>query len=368
VSYGANLPRTIQLAPDIVSDRYGDAAAETVRLGLRTDVETLDESIYALTRNGFERAELAMMSLLAAERGAALTFAFEDDDGRPFSVAYWANRSPKIKAATLSGAFFLHARRDIAGICRASAAAYARVPFDLGWFRIPLAIQTKRVWFRTIKRAGIRRLLVVGLERATQDVLPLADRYESFVEGLGKRTRRNIRNYRHLAAESGIQFAYHDGFLPEASYESIFELCAKNGPVPFPPESVLDWRKRLSKQNGHFYSILVTETGEMISLCRGFVWGKSAVIVYQLNSRDHYEKSPSLLHRAYLIEHLIGQGVREMIFTDGCEGLLKNACLENRGLSALVVPLSPVSLFKAWCFMVARPGAWKDYLAKLFRL
>jgi hypothetical protein len=367
VSYGANLPRTVHYEPDVVSDRDVDAAAETVRLGLRSNVETLDDTIYALTRNGFERAELAMMSLLAAERDAKLTFAIEDDDGRPFTMAYWANLSPKLKAATLSGAFFLLGRRDLAGICRASVAAYARIRFDLAWFRIPLAIQTKRVWFRTIKRPSIRRLLIVGMERATQDVLPLADTYEAFVEGLGKRTRRNIRNYRQLAAESGIKFAYHHGFLPEVSYESVFELCAKNGPVPFSPESVLVWRKRLWKQSGHFYSVLSTETGEMISLCRGFIWGKSAVIVYQLNNRDHYEKSPSLLHRAYLIEHLIRQGVREMIFTDGCEGLLKNACLENRGLSALVVPLSPISIFKAGCFMAARPEAWKYYLAKLLR-
>ncbi|HUC63023.1 MAG TPA: hypothetical protein VMF53_13805 [Alphaproteobacteria bacterium] len=351
-----------------MSDRPTAQASSPIRLGLWSSIETLDNQVYAHTRNGFERAELAMMALLAAERGATLTFAIEDDEGRPYSMAYWVNRSPTLRTATLSGGLFLHGRRDLAGICRAAAAAYARNPFDLAWFRIPLAIQAKRVWLRTVKRPSQRRLLVVGMARASQDVLPLAETYEAFVEGLGKRTRRNVRHYRQHAADSGIAFKFYDGFLPEEMYGEINELCAKNGPKPFPPEAVIAWRARLKKQAGQFYSIVSTDTGEMISLCRGFVWGKSAVIVYQLNSRDHYEKSPSLLHRSFLIEHLIQQGVREMIFTDGCEGLLKRACLENNGLSALVMPLSPVSMFKAAGFIAARPGAWDNYIAKLLRL
>jgi hypothetical protein len=351
-----------------VSERPAAPASSPVRLGQWSSIETLDDQVYANTRNGFERAELAMMALLATERSTTLTFAIEDDDGRPFSMAYWTNRSPVLKTTTLSGGLFLHGRRDVEAICRAAVSAYARNRFDLAWFRIPLAIQTGKIWFRTTKRAPNRRLLVVGMARASQDVLPLGDSYEAFVEGLGKRTRRNIRHYRQHAAESAITFEWRDGFLPEEMYGKIFELCAKNGPVPFTRESVLAWRARLKNQNGHFYSIMYAKSGEMISLCRGFVWGKSAVIVYQLNSRDHYEISPSLLHRSFLIEHVIRQGVREMIFTDGCEGLLKNACLENDGLSALVMPLSPISIFKALFFIVARPQAWKDYLLKLLRL
>jgi hypothetical protein len=336
------------------------------RSGLDSRVDSLDDSLYEYTRDGFERAELSMMAMLAAERDLGLTFSIEALAANPNAMAYWLNRSRLLKAATMSGAFFLRDRCNIEEICRVSVLAFARSRFDLAWFRVPAVTATARFWTRIVPTTERRRLLVVGMARATREVLPLSDTYEEFLKGLGQGTRRNVHRYGQRARKAGIKFTLFEGFLPEASYDRVFALCARNGPAPFAPASVLAWRNRFSKQGGQFYSTLSTGSGELISLCRGFIWGGSAVIPYQLNSRDHYDVSPSLIHRCHLIERLIPMGVREIIFTDGCEGLLRNACLENHGSSALVIPLTPIAMAKACLFIASRYGAWSVSIRKMF--
>jgi len=76
-----------------------------------------------------------------------------------------------------------------------------------------------------------------------------------------------------------------------------------------------------------------------VPLC-GFVDARTAYLIYQLNSPEWHYLSPSLLHRAHLIEALMAIGVRELIFVHGCSGLLHRAC-------------DPTLVSQAW---IRRPG------------
>ena len=46
----------------------------------------------------------------------------------------------------------------------------------------------------------------------------------------------------------------------------------------------------------------------------------------QMNNANYAKASVSTVLRAYVIEQAIGQGMREMRFIDGCQGMLKKYC------------------------------------------
>jgi hypothetical protein len=64
----------------------------------------------------------------------------------------------------------------------------------------------------------------------------------------------------------------------------------------------------------------------LVSYCAGVLDEHGAILIYQLNDSAAHDLSPSLLHRAHLIEWLIGEGAKELIFVGGCKGILEHAC------------------------------------------
>jgi hypothetical protein len=330
----------------------------------RSYSSTLDDDVRVQARDGGERVELVRVARLASQRDLDVSMVDDSRNGQPYRLIYYAHRSGVPPTSALNGAIILGARPDIVRFVNACAGIYERENFDMAVIRAPRLEGAPRFWLRLVRRPAAPGLLAIGLVRPMRERLALSETYETFLHRLSRYTRRNIRRARQHAAQEGCIFDFCEGVLPPASLDLVFDLCARNGPRPMPRELIVDWETALLKQRHHFHSTLAMRDGGVISFCRGFLWGDSAVLVYQLNGREHYGFSPSLLHRSYLVERLIQNGVREIIFADGCEGTLRNACEEGFSTSVLVVPWRIASLIKGAVYLMARPGGWYSLLGK----
>jgi hypothetical protein len=175
------------------------------------------------------------------------------------------------------------------------------------------------------RRLGQRGLFVASVAASLCDVLPLSESYEATLAGLGRRTRRNVRLARRTAASRGISFSMALGGS-QVPRPELRGLVARTRPSPHSPSRVGRFERYVASTGGGFHSCLRDLRGQLISHCRGFLHERTAYLVYQLNDAAWHPLSPSLLHRAHLIEALIGLGVHELIFVHGCGGLLCHAC------------------------------------------
>lgn len=173
--------------------------------------------------------------------------------------------------------------------------------------------------------ASARGLLQTGTTVESRDLLALGDDPELFLSRLGRHTRRNVRRAERIADEAGLAFRYRQG-ARTATMAEIRALAAKNTPAPLTARRLAAYETLIGDKQRGFESRLTLASGETISYCRGFIEGSSAFLVYQANDPAVPRINLSLLHRFRLIEQLIGQGVRELIFPFGCAGLLRDAC------------------------------------------
>ncbi len=327
---------------------------------------TLDDEAFQQTRDGYERAEMFQLTLRASLNDVEISLIDEGRRNDPFRLAYYPPIRSLLKTKTLSGVVLLREKQDLAAqLGRACSTLHDVEPFDVARLTLANYRKSDAIWATLIRRSAGKPLLMIGLPKRTREILPLAETYEKFLKSLGKYTRRNVRKTRERADALAIRFALFPNRPPDDYFGKILEMCKRNGPRPVPESEMLGWEQRISRQNGHFYSTLATKDGYVFSFCRGFIWGKSAIIPYQLNDRDYYDKNPSLLHRAFLAESLMQRGVREMIFPNGCAGLLKNVCLPDVGSSVVVLPLSVVALVKAAVTLSLRAGALLAFLGTL---
>ena len=172
-----------------------------------------------------------------------------------------------------------------------------------------------------------------------RDVLALAENYQGMLSRFGSRTRRNIRHVRRVAAVRGMLFELLHDRAP-VPCEAICALAARSRPVAHPPRRIMKFERFIETAGRGFHSVLRARSGELVSYCRGFVDARTAYLIYQVNNPEWHYLSPSLLHRAHMIEALMAIGVRELIFVHGCSGLLHRAC-------------DPILVSQAW---IRRPG------------
>lgn len=327
---------------------------------------TLDDEAFQQTRDSYERAEMFQLALRASLNGVEISLIDEGRRNDPFRLAYYPRTGRLLKTKNLSGIVLLREKQDLAAqLGRACSTLHDVESFDVAKLALSNYRKSDAIWAMLIRRSPGKPLLMIGLPKRTREILPLAESYEKFLKNLGKHTRRNVRRTRERADALAIRFTLFPNRPPDDYFGEILEMCKRNGPRAVPESEMRGWEQRISKQNGHFYSTLATKDGYVLSFCRGFIWGKSAIIPYQLNDRDHYDKNPSLLHRAFLAESLVQRGVREMIFPNGCAGLLKNACLPNVGSTVVVFPLSVVTLVKAAVSLSLRGGTLLAFLGTL---
>jgi hypothetical protein len=143
--------------------------------------------------------------------------------------------------------------------------------------------------------------------------LPLADTYEQFLKGLGHTTRHNFRYYRRRFEESGHTFIDHltmdelRSVALELGQKCKFTSEAEEVGIENELNMVASTRQPLAVGLKH-------HNGEWLSVIGGWYKPRGAVLCFQRNDdRDFGPDSLSVVLRAYLIEHLIRQGLEELV-------------------------------------------------------
>lgn len=164
-----------------------------------------------------------------------------------------------------------------------------------------------------VRRAGVEN----------HSVLELPSTYESFLEGLGYRTRRNCRYYRR-------RFETIGEYVPNvlfAEFESVARRMLEQSVVGAQTDRVERALRMLSVVDRPILAGLRTRNGEFLSIVGGWHEFDRAVVVFQMNNeRQHPQCSLSLVARGYLIETLIAQGARKLLFWAGAGPPLDRYC------------------------------------------
>jgi len=150
--------------------------------------------------------------------------------------------------------------------------------------------------------------------------LPLPGTYQAFLEGLGSRTRRNLRHHRREFEAAGHHYLDRlslDEYRTAA--RELREQCTvSSGPGAL--EQTLQWSEAVAEP---WMVGLRHQNGEWLGVCGGCSLPGRAIMFLQLNRDRQYQAwSLSNVLRAYLIESLIDQGCPELVFWLGAAGSL----------------------------------------------
>jgi hypothetical protein len=153
--------------------------------------------------------------------------------------------------------------------------------------------------------------------------LELPVSYDQFLAGIGPRTRRNFRYYRRKSDLAG------NIYESMADFPTFSSAARRLFPKADYARSEHEMESSLTTIEGmpsRFMVGLRTAAGEWIGLAGGWYVGQRAFMNMQLNDRAYSRMSLSVVLRSYLIEALIAQGIRELVFCGGSSAPLKSYC------------------------------------------
>jgi hypothetical protein len=175
--------------------------------------------------------------------------------------------------------------------------------------------------------------------------LPIASTFDATVAGMGADTRRSLRRYRRLA-ESRLGAT----FVPEADLsESEFVALSRNSLHPaYPWIAKARFRKARGLEDGLLAGLKAAD-GSWLSLIGGRRRNQITYLDWQINVKAHPTLSVGTAMRAYLIEHEVAHGTRQLTFEDGTPH-----------------PMSSAFIAENMCdLLLARPSLSPNFLRKL---
>lgn len=180
------------------------------------------------------------------------------------------------------------------------------------------------------------------------DWLHLGTDFHDFLEGLGPRTRRNLRYYRRRAEEQGLRFVPD---LTLAQYEAAMTALATREDAATLQERDARDRRFFAQFGRPLLAGLATSDGRLLSVLGGVRAGDHLHLLSQFNDESCPGQSLSLLLRGYVIEQLIEHGVRQIHFVNGTSGALGRFCdpvlLRTLAIDSRRSPMHPVKLTTA---------------------
>ena len=299
-----------------------------------------------------ERALLARLEFTSFQRRAKALYCC----GHPAGVAsaYWfQNAIGGIGVGISEGVVLRGEEADIAGwaqeiaaangcsILRLAAAAEGELPDDAG--------------ARAESLGGPRGPTVTRVRMKLREVLRLAPSWDDTLAGLGRHTRRNVRNVRKAAASAGIAFSFQEGAaaIPDGALRA---LARKTEPHPIHSRRLRVFEAYADQTGRPFRSMMWDADGTMISYCCGFLSQSTAYLVHQLNDHMRNGIGPSLMHRAFLIEALIQRSLGELVFVHGCSGILRHSCIPMVADQYWVMRRTPAARLRAAVLAKLQPN------------
>jgi len=185
-----------------------------------------------------------------------------------------------------------------------------------------------------------------------RDLLSLGPSIDAFFGGLGRRTRRNLRLTARRADELALDFTFRELGGPGEIDPEVANLAGRNRPFPIALGNIAIFEQMLSHRPTSFESRVTDAAGTLISLCRGFVQGRTAYLVYQMNDPVIPGISLAAFHDFKLIEELIARGAAELIFVMGSHQF-KTACQVSSRDELITIRPSPRGLAVAFMLAVA---------------
>jgi Acetyltransferase (GNAT) domain len=151
-------------------------------------------------------------------------------------------------------------------------------------------------------------------------LIPLAFPYEAFVDKLSYKARRNLRTARKRVEAAGHHYVEHLDF---AEFETAAYELLKRSVVGGDREGVERALRVFSEIEGPIFVGLRHHNGELMAILGGWHGPDHPIVFFQMNNeRDYRTASLSQVLRAYLIEDLISQGHRGLLFWAGLAGPL----------------------------------------------
>lgn len=183
----------------------------------------------------------------------------------------------------------------------------------------------------------IRALIPVDMSYAAGEnhcSLDVGLSYDSFLERMGQRTRRNLRYYRRRFEQSGHTYVPE---MSSAEFMTAVEALLKKSVIGANPNGVARAMQIISSVDRPFFSGLRHRDGSWLSVIGGWYEKDHLMIFFQMNDdQDHASSSLSLVMRGYAIEDLIRRGIQTMVFWAGVGDPLRRYCTPVPALKAYV--------------------------------
>ena len=146
-------------------------------------------------------------------------------------------------------------------------------------------------------------------------VLELGHSYDTFLQKLSKKTRRNFRYHRRRFEALGHTFIER---VPLADFERASSLLLAKDVVGASRVGVNRALGMLAAVKDPILVGLRHQSGEWLSILGGWYEGDCGVVFFQMNNdRDYPQSAFYLVLRGYLIEAMIAAEIPRMLFWDG---------------------------------------------------
>lgn len=178
-----------------------------------------------------------------------------------------------------------------------------------------------RVQRRSAEMAAVRKMLAAGgldvrFSRVKDHaILALPCTYEQLLQSFGSTTRHNFRYYRRRFEAAG--HVYLEDLSLNQVRLAAADLESKSS-IPVRPGSTGRMIAMAATAERPLAVGLRHRNGEWLSIVCGVYRPAAGVLILQLNNdRDFPKDSLSVVMRAYLIESLIRQGMKELVIWSG---------------------------------------------------
>jgi hypothetical protein len=199
-----------------------------------------------------------------------------------------------------------------------------------------------------------RSMLAATSGHGFQEVLPLPDSFDAFLDGFGRSTRRNVLRGLDYARDDGLTFLFeHDATFPNTTM--LRRVAAKNRPHRQSFKKIARVQSFVAKRSHPFYASLTDADGQLVSIAGGFIEGDLALLAYQCNDRDYPQANLSLILRALIAEQLMAQRLQGLAFIGSCAGLLLRYCERVRGAELLLARHSLPARMKHLACVIMQP-------------